>query len=76
MEQRSERLEISEAVGGNMQVGTMVQDRVYGGDTRFRLGIIKTVDTGSNQIFICWLVGEQVGYGQWYYPDNVEVICK
>ena len=59
-----------------MQVGSMVQDRVYGGDTRFRLGIIKTVDARSNQIFVCWLVGEQVGYGQWYYPDNVEAICK
>ena len=58
-----------------MQVGTMVEDSVYGGDTRFRLGIIKTVDE-SGQVFVCWLVGEQVGYGQWYYPDNVEVICK
>ena len=64
------------SLGGNMQVGTMVQDRVYGGDTRFRLGVIKTVDARSNQIFVCWLVGEQVGYGQWYYPDNVEVVCK
>ena len=63
------------SIGGNMQVGTMVQDRVYGGDTRFRLGIIKTIDE-SGQVFVCWLVGEQVGYGQWYYPDNVEVICK
>ena len=62
--------------GGNMQVGSMVEDRVYGGDTRFRLGVIKTVDESSNQVFVCWLVGEQVGYGQWYYPDNVEVICK
>ena len=59
-----------------MQVGSMVEDRVYGGDTRFRLGVIKTVDESSNQVFVCWLVGEQVGYGQWYYPDNVEVICK
>ena len=58
-----------------MRVGAMVQDRVYGGDTRFRLGIIKTIDE-SGQIFVRWLVGEQVGYGQWYYPDNVEVICK
>ena len=59
-----------------MKVGSMVQDRVYGGDTRFRLGVIKTVDTGSNQVFVCWLVGEQVGYGQWYYPDNVEIVCE
>tara|TARA_B100000900_G_scaffold309630_1_gene268333 strand:+ start:133 stop:312 length:180 start_codon:yes stop_codon:yes gene_type:complete len=59
-----------------MQVGTMVEDRVYGGDTRFRLGVIKTIDARSNQVFVCWLVGEQVGYGQWYYPDNVEVVCK
>ena len=59
-----------------MQVGSMVQDRVYGGDTRFRLGVVKTVDKGSNQIFICWLVGAQSGYGQWYYPDNVWVICE
>ena len=58
-----------------MRVGSMVQDRVYGGDTRFRLGIIKTVDE-SGQVFVCWLVGEQVGYGQWYYPDTVEVICR
>ena len=64
------------SLGGNMQVGSMVQDRVYGGDTRFRLGVIKTVDTGSNQIFVCWLVGEQSGYGQWYYPDNVEIVCE
>ena len=48
-----------------MRIGTMVQDRVYGGDTRFRLGVIKTVDE-SGQVFVCWLVGEQVGYGQWY----------
>jgi len=59
-----------------MQVGTMVEDRVYGGDTRFRLGVIKTVDKRSNQVFVYWLVGEQVGYGQWYYPDNVEIICE
>ena len=60
-----------------MQVGTMVEDRVYGGDTRFRLGVVKTVDLGfSGQIFVYWLVGEQSGYGQWYYPDNLEVICK
>ena len=58
-----------------MQVGTMVEDRVYGGCTRFRLGVIKTVDK-SGQIFVCWLVGEQSGYGQWYYPNNVEVICE
>ena len=58
-----------------MQVGSMVEDRVYGGCTRFRLGVIKTVDK-SGQIFVCWLVGEQSGYGQWYYPNNVEVICE
>ena len=68
-------LEDRVGVGGNMQVGSMVEDRVYGGDTRFRLGVIKTVDE-SGQVFVCWLVGEQVGYGQWYYPDNLEVICK
>ena len=58
-----------------MQVGSMVEDRVYGGDTRFRLGVVKTVDE-CGQIFVYWLVGDQSGYGQWYYPDNVEVICK
>ncbi len=61
-----------------MQVGTMVEDRVFGGDTRFRLGVIKTVDEECGQVFVYWLVGDtwSVGYGQWYYPDNVEVICK
>ena len=68
-------LEDRVGVGGNMQLGSMVEDRVYGGDTRFRLGVIKTVDE-SGQVFVCWLVGEQSGYGQWYYPDNVEIICK
>ncbi len=57
-----------------MQVGTMVQDRVYGGDTRFRLGVIKTIDRELNEVFVYWLVGEQSGYGGWYYPDNLEVI--
>ena len=37
-----------------MQVGTMVEDRVYGGDTRFRLGVVKTVDE-CGQIFVYWL---------------------
>ncbi len=68
-------METSEGVGGNMRIGTMVEDRVYGGDTRFRLGVVKTVDE-CGQIFVYWLVGEQSGYGQWYYPDNLEVICK
>ena len=58
-----------------MRVGSMVQDRVFGGDTRFRLGFIKTVDE-CGQVFVYWLVGEQSVYGQCYYPDNVEVICK
>ena len=60
-----------------MQVGTMVQDRVYGGDTRFRLGVITTEGIDEDgEVFVYWLVGDQSGYGQWYYPDNLEVICK
>jgi len=57
-----------------MKVGAMVEDRIYGGDTRFRLGIIKQV-TLDGCVLVRWLVGEQLGLN-WYYPDNLEVICQ
>ncbi len=58
-----------------MQVGTMVQDRVYGADTPFRLGIIVKVQRELNSVLVRWIVGDGARFN-YYYPDNLEIVCK
>ncbi len=57
-----------------MRVGSLVEDRVYGACTAFRLGIIVEIDKNLNSVLVRWLVGK--GDFNYYYPDNLEVICK
>ena len=66
----------------DLSIGSLVRDRVYGGDTLFRLGII--VELGNwqkNSVLVRWIAGEGVEEGNgarlnYYYPDNLEIVCK
>ena len=55
-----------------MQVGDLVRDRIYGGDTPLKLGIVTNIDVRSTQVFVRFFDGTK----KWSYPDNVEVLCK
>ncbi len=50
-----------------MQVGDLVRDRVYGGNTLLRLGIVTNIDVRSTQVFVRFFDGTK----KWSYPDNV-----
>jgi len=56
--------------GDKMQIGDLVRDRVYGGNTPLRLGIVTNIDVRSTQVFVRFFDGTK----RWSYPDNVEVV--
>ena len=58
----------------DLTIGTLVRDRIYGSDTVFRLGIVLEIDQYINSVLVQWLVGK--GDFNYYYPDNLEIICK
>ena len=53
-----------------MKVGDLVRDRIYGGDTPLRLGIVTNVDARSSQVFVRFFDNTK----KWSYPDNLEKI--
>ena len=62
--------------GGNMKVGDLVRDRIFGHATPFRLGVILRTGGHRQTVKVHWFAdNELLPYPRkWYDLDNLQVV--